>query len=97
MTYATDMALDPKARAPRARTLELHAPVFADRDAVKSMSPLEMLAFTVATAAHLRLYEAECVAAARKSGATWEEIGRVVGMPRQNAQRKYGQNVNQPT
>lgn len=33
---------------------------------------------------------AKDVQAARRAGATWDEIGRVLGVRRQAAQRKYG-------
>src|SRR4051812_22885886 len=84
------MPMKPEARAPRPRGVELHAQVLADPAAVRKMDPLRMLTFVRATYAALQNYEFECVAAARKASATWQDVGDVVGMPRQNAQRKYG-------
>ncbi len=52
-------------------------------------SALDMLATIYDLRADLARYEELCVAKARKGGATWTQIGGLLGMARQNVQRKY--------
>jgi hypothetical protein len=91
------MSMNPRARAPQPLAFKLHGQVLADREAVARHNPLQMLAFAASGRDALRIYEHECVEAARKAGATWQEIGDALGMPRQNAQRKYGDPSRKPT
>jgi hypothetical protein len=89
MTYDPAMTMNPKARAPRPKSVELPARVYADPEQTARMDPLSMLTFGKATRLALDYYEHEVATAARKAGATWQEIGAALGIPRQNAQRKF--------
>jgi hypothetical protein len=37
----------------------------------------------------LEVYDWQCIDAAGEAGASWRDIGEALGIPRQNAQRKY--------
>jgi hypothetical protein len=91
------MTMDPKARAPRPLVFEPPAEVWADPNRVTGMNPLRALALAEYSRKALDVYAHECVDAARKSGATWQEIGDAVGMPRSNAYRKYGSPHRKPS
>lgn len=89
--YGTDaMTMDPDARAPKPGALADYAISYADKRYLANADPLTMLRLSRAMGQALRSYDEECVYAARKAGATWQEVGDALGIPRQNAQRKYG-------
>lgn len=55
--------------------------------------PLDTVATIRDLRAALDTYESRCVAAARKDGKTWDDIGSAAGVRRQNANRKWGSRV----
>jgi hypothetical protein len=83
------MAMDPDARAPKPGALTDYAASYVDSEYLARTDPLTMLVLGNDVRRALRSYDEECVYAARMAGATWQEIGDALGMPRQNAQRKY--------
>jgi hypothetical protein len=83
------VAMDPNARAPKPGAVADYAASYVDPDYLARTDPLTMLRLANALRVSLRAYEEECVHAARKAGATWQEVGDALGIPRQNAQRKY--------
>jgi hypothetical protein len=87
--YDPAMAMDPSARAPDPGALAQYTASYTDADFLGRTDPLTMLRLGQATRAALSSYDEECVWAARKAGATWQEIGDALGMERQNAQRKF--------
>lgn len=85
------MTFDPNARPPEPDdALAQYAGRYVDDDYLARTDPLRMLRLGENLRLALRRYDRECVRAARKAGATWQEIGEAVGMARQNAQRKFG-------
>jgi hypothetical protein len=62
---------------------------YSNPEYLATADPLTMLRLNEALRTALRAYDEECVAAARRAGATWEQIGQAVAIPRQNAQRKW--------
>ncbi|MBA2637329.1 MAG: hypothetical protein H0U79_03750 [Solirubrobacterales bacterium] len=77
----------PGPKAPKTpRYLQRHGRGLVDPG---DFSALDMLALIHDLRADLSKYEEACVATARKGGATWTEIGGLLGMARQNVQRKY--------
>jgi hypothetical protein len=87
--YAAPMPMDPKAQAPDPYPVLLYVGTYTDPAAIDKTNPLTMLTVNDNMRTALRAYDAQCVAAARKAGATWEEIGKAAGMAKQNAQRKW--------
>ena len=83
------MTMDKNARAPGPGALADYARSYVDRDYLSRTDPLTMLRLGGALRVALRAYDEECVWAARKAGAIWQEVGEALGMARQNAQRKY--------
>lgn len=59
-------------------------------DLPRGSTALEVLSVVTDLRTRLALFEVQAVAAARREGRTWDEIGALVGMSRQNAYRKYG-------
>lgn len=64
-------------------------------DLPEGSTALEVLSTVTDLKASLDLYEHQVVFAARTEGKTWDEVGRVVGMTRQNAFRKFS--ASQPS
>ena len=60
-------------------------------DPPEGSTALEVLSTITDLKAGLAVFEAAAVFAARTEGKTWEEIGSVVGMTRQNTRRKFGE------
>lgn len=58
-------------------------------DPPEGSTALEVLSTVADLKAGLDIFEAAVVFAARTEGKTWDEIGRVVGMTRQNTYRKF--------
>lgn len=58
-------------------------------DPPEGSTALEVLSIVTDLKAGLEVFEAAVVFAARTEGRTWDEIGRVVGMTRQNTYRKF--------
>jgi hypothetical protein len=83
------MGMDSSARAPAPGALADYTASYTDPDYLGRTDPLTMLRLAAAVRVALRAYDEECVHAARRAGATWEEIGDALGMARQNAQRKF--------
>lgn len=83
------MTTDPSARAPRPGALADYAGSYVDHEYLDRTDPLTMLRLGQALRVALRAYDEDCVWAARRAGATWQEIGEALGMARQNAQRKF--------
>jgi len=65
-----------------------------DLDVLPS-DPLEALAFLSQAGSELEALLRQQVAAARKQGASWEEIGKRLGMSRQAAWEYYNRDVRQ--
>jgi hypothetical protein len=82
--------MDSGTRAPDPGPLADFTRSYSDAKYLSRADPLMMLRLGDSTRAALRAYDEACVAAARRGGATWDEIGRATGMARQNAQRKWG-------
>jgi hypothetical protein len=58
-------------------------------DQPEGSTALDVLRAVTDLKVRLALFEVQVVAAARREGRTWEEIGNVVGMTRQNTFRKF--------
>lgn len=54
------------------------------------VGPLGVLRLLEPTRLALENYEGELVAAARKAGHTWDEIGAALGKPKQTVHRRWG-------
>jgi hypothetical protein len=87
--YASEMAMDPDARAPDPHMVANYSESYTDADYLARTDPLTMLRVNNNMRVALRAYDESCVHAARQAGATWAEVGDALGMARQNAQRKY--------
>lgn len=75
--------------APDPGPLADYACSYVDPDYLDRTDPLTMLRLAEAMRVALRAYDERCVFAARMAGATWQEVGDALGMPRQNAHRRY--------
>lgn len=62
---------------------------YLDAEYREKVGPLGLLRLSDPTRVALRAYEEELVAAARIQGATWQEIGDALRVPRQTAHRRY--------
>lgn len=89
-SYDPVMPMDPAARAPEPYHPRNYASSYTSDDYWRKTDPLTMLRVNDDMRTALRVYDDECVLAARAAGATWAEIGKATGMERQNAQRKWG-------
>lgn len=58
-------------------------------DLPEGSTALEVLSTVTDLKAGLAVFEAAVVFAARTEGKTWEEIGGIIGMTRQNTRRKF--------
>jgi hypothetical protein len=83
------VTMEPAARAPDASKVADYTNSYADADYLARTDPLTMLLLGDAVRTALRAYDEDCVSAALKAGATWQEIGDALGTARQNAYRKY--------
>lgn len=75
----------------------MSAAIYADDEVVTRASALSMLALGRQVRLQLDIYDWECVDKLRAAGVTWREIGQALGMPKQNAQRKFGDNATRPS
>jgi len=75
----------PRPKQPLRSYLESFGSWSDDKDA------LTLLTLCDNTRTALRDYERTLVRAARRQDATWEEIGDALGIPRQNAHRRFGE------
>lgn len=87
--YAPGMSMNPDARAPDPHLVTNYSTSYSNADYLSRTDPLTMLKVNDNMRTALRAYDESCVAAARRAGATWAEIGQAAGMERQNAQRKW--------
>jgi hypothetical protein len=74
----------PKAKEPLRTYLESFGRWSEDKDA------LTLLKLCDGTRTGLRDYEKQLVRDARRQGATWDDIGKALGIHRQNAYRRFG-------
>jgi hypothetical protein len=61
-----------------------------DEDYRARVGPLGMLRLLDPTRTALRLYEKAMVSEARRDGASWDDIGKALGVPKQTAHRRWG-------
>lgn len=83
------MTFDPSVRAPHPGALADYAGSYVDAEYLERTDPLTMLRLGQLLRVALSAYDEDCVWAARRAGATWQEIGDTLGIARQNAQRKF--------